>query len=285
MKLASFSVGDRCSYGAVTDKGVIDIGRQPDAPSDLCSALAELTIEQIVALADGGQPDYELGSIVHLPPIIDPKKILCIGVNYVNRNEEYDETALPKYPSVFMRTPGSLVGHLQPVVRPKESKQLDYEGEIAIIIGKAGRRIPQKTSETHIAGLTVLQEGSVRDWMRHGKFNVTQGKNFERSGAIGPWLVTADEFHGYDDLTVSTRVNGDIRQFDTTANLLFSFSYLISYLSTFLSLEPGDIISTGTPTGAGVRFDPPRFLGPGDEIEVEVPGVGLLKNTVIDEEA
>jgi len=284
VKLASFSIDDRCSYGVVTDKGVIDIGQQPDTPSDLRSALAELTTEQIVVLADRGEPDYELGSIVYLPPVIDPKKILCIGVNYVNRNEEYDETALPKYPSVFMRTPGSLVGHLQPVVRPRESKQLDYEGEIAIIIGKAGRRIPQKTAETHIAGLTVLQEGSVRDWMRHGKFNVTQGKNFERSGAIGPWLVTADEFHGYDDLTVSTRVNSDIRQFDTTANLLFSFSYLISYLSTFLSLEPGDIISTGTPTGAGVRFDPPRFLDPGDEIEVEVPGVGLLKNTVIDEE-
>jgi len=284
LKLASFSVGDRCSYGVVTDKGVIDIGRQPEAPSDLRSALVELTTEQIVALADRGQPDHKLDSIVHLPPIIDPKKILCIGVNYVNRNEEYDETALPKYPSVFMRTPGSLVGHLQPVVRPKESKELDYEGEIAIIIGKTGRRIPQETAETHIAGLTVLQEGSVRDWMRHGKFNVTQGKNFERSGAIGPWLVTADEFDGYDDLTVSTRVNGDIRQFDTTANLLFSFSYLISYLSTFLSLEPGDIISTGTPTGAGARFDPPRFLDPGDEIEVEVPGVGLLKNMVVDEE-
>jgi 5-carboxymethyl-2-hydroxymuconate isomerase len=119
--------------------------------------------------------------------------------------------------------------------------------------------------------------------MRHGKFNVTQGKNFERSGAIGPWLITADEFHGYDDLTVSTRVNGDPRQFDTTANLLFSFSYLISYLSTFIHLEPGDIISTGTPTGAGARFDPPRFLEPGDEVEVEVPGVGLLKNVVIDE--
>ena len=285
MKLASFSVGDKCSYGLVTDHGVIDIGRQPKAPSDLRSALAELTTEQIVALAEGRQPDYELGNIVYSPPIIDPKKILCIGVNYVNRNEEYDETSLPKYPSVFIRTAGSLVGHLQTIVRPMESKQLDYEGEIAIIIGKAGRRIPRQIAENHIAGLTVLQEGSVRDWMRHGKFNVTQGKNFERSGAVGPWLVTADEFHGYDDLTVSTRVNGDTRQSDTTANLLFSFAYLISYLSTFMHLEPGDIISTGTPTGAGARFDPPRFLEPGDQIEVEVPGVGLLKNTVIDEEA
>ena len=283
MKLASFSIGNRCSYGVVTDEGVIDISQQPGAPGNLRSALAKLTTEEIAALTAGRLPDHELGDIVYLPPITDPKKILCIGVNYVNRNEEYDETTLPQHPSVFIRTPGSLVGHLQPIIRPMESKQLDYEGEIAIIIGKAGRRIPQESAESYIAGLTVLQEGSVRDWMRHGKFNVTQGKNFERSGAIGPWLITADEFHGYDDLTVSTRVNGDPRQFDTTANLLFSFSYLISYLSTFIHLEPGDIISTGTPTGAGARFDPPRFLEPGDEVEVEVPGVGLLKNVVIDE--
>ena len=283
MKLASFSIGNRCSYGVVTDEGVIDISQQPGAPGNLRSALAKLTTEEIAALTAGRLPDHELGDIVYLPPITDPKKILCIGVNYVNRNEEYDETTLPQYPSVFIRTPGSLVGHLQPIIRPMESKQLDYEGEIAIIIGKAGRRIPQESAESYIAGLTVLQEGSVRDWMRHGKFNVTQGKNFERSGAIGPWLITADEFHGYDDLTVSTRGNGDPRQFDTTANLLFSFSYLISYLSTFIHLEPGDIISTGTPTGAGARFDPPRFLEPGDEVEVEVPGVGLLKNVVIDE--
>jgi 5-carboxymethyl-2-hydroxymuconate isomerase len=175
------------------------------------------------------------------------------------------------------------VGHLQPIVRPPESEQFDYEGEIAIVIGKPGRRIAQDDAEAHIAGLTVLQEGSVRDWMRHGKFNVTQGKNFDRSGAVGPWLVTADEFDNYDNLTVTTRVNGEQRQHDTTANLLFSFSYLISYLSTFMGLKTGDIISTGTPTGAGARFDPPRFLVAGDEVEVEVPGVGLLRNTVVDE--
>jgi len=214
---------------------------------------------------------------------VDPEKIICIGVNYVNRNEEYDDTTLPPYPSVFMRTPGSLVGHLQPIVRPPESTHFDYEGEIAIIIGKPGRRISEDQAEDHIAGLTVLQEGSVRDWMRHGKFNVTQGKNFDRSGAVGPWMVTADEFEGYGNLTVTTRVNGEQRQHDSTANLLFSFSYLISYLSIFMTLKTGDIITTGTPTGAGARFDPPRFLVPGDTVEVEVPGVGLLRNHVVDE--
>ena len=283
MKLATFQTDNRHSYGAVTTSGVIDIGQLPETPSTLHAALIELNTEQLAALVESRSPDYALDDITYAPPVTDPEKIICIGVNYVNRNEEYDDTALPPYPSVFLRTPGSLVGHLQPIVRPPESKQFDYEGEIAIIIGKSGRRIPQDSAESYIAGLTVLQEGSVRDWMRHGKFNVTQGKNFDRSGAIGPWMVTSDEFDGYDNLTVTTRVNGKQRQHDTTANLLFSFPYLISYLSTFMGLKPGDIISTGTPTGAGVRFDPPRFLMPGDDVEVEVPGIGLLKNTVIDE--
>ena len=283
MKLASFQTDNRHSYGAVTTSGVIDIGQLPETPSTLHAALIELNTEQLAALVESRSPDYALDDITYAPPVTDPEKIICIGVNYVNRNEEYDDTALPPYPSVFLRTPGSLVGHLQPIVRPPESKQFDYEGEIAIIIGKSGRRIPQDSAESHIAGLTVLQEGSVRDWMRHGKFNVTQGKNFDRSGAIGPWMVTADEFDNYDNLTVTTRINGEQRQHDTTANLLFSFPYLISYLSTFMRLKPGDIISTGTPTGAGARFDPPRFLVPGDDVEVEVPGVGRLKNYVIDE--
>jgi len=283
MRLTSFSVADRPSYGIVTDDGIIDLGRLPEAPSNLRQALSQLGADGLKALGHNLSADHAVDDIVYQPPIVDPEKIICIGVNYVNRNEEYDDTALPPYPSVFMRTPGSLVGHLQPIVRPPESTQFDYEGEIAIIIGKPGRRIAEHGAHDHIAGLTVLQEGSVRDWMRHGKFNVTQGKNFDRSGAVGPWMVTADEFDGYDRLTVTTRVNGEQRQHDSTANLLFSFSYLISYLSTFMTLKTGDIITTGTPTGAGARFDPPRFLVPGDTVEVEVPGVGILKNHVVDE--
>jgi 5-carboxymethyl-2-hydroxymuconate isomerase len=283
MKLTSFLTENRCAYGIVTDSGVIDLSRLSETPDNLCSALTDLGAEQLAVLGAGLAPDFTLDEISYAPPITNPQKIICIGVNYVNRNEEYDDTTLPPYPSVFLRTPGSLVGHLQSIVRPPESEQFDYEGEIAIVIGKPGRRITQENAEAHIAGLTILQEGSVRDWMRHGKFNVTQGKNFDRSGAVGPWLVTADEFDNYDNLTVTTRVNGEQRQHDTTANLLFSFSYLISYLSTFTSLQTGDIISTGTPTGAGARFDPPRFLVPGDEVAVEVPGIGLLRNTVVDE--
>ena len=283
MKLTSFLTENRHAYGMVTDMGVIDLSRLSETPDNLCSALTDPGAEQLAVLGAGLTPDFALDEISYAPPITNPQKIICIGVNYVNRNEEYDDTALPPYPSVFLRTPGSLVGHRQSIVRPPESEQFDYEGEIAIVIGKPGRRITQDNAEAHIAGLTILQEGSVRDWMRHGKFNVTQGKNFDRSGAVGPWLVTADEFDNYDNLTVTTRVNGEQRQHDTTANLLFSFSYLISYLSTFTGLQTGDIISTGTPTGAGARFDPPRFLVPGDEVAVEVPGIGLLRNTVVDE--
>ena len=283
MKLTSFLTENRCAYGIVTDSGVIDLSRLSETPDNLCSALTDPGAEQLAVLGAELVPDFALDEISYAPPITNPQKIICIGVNYVNRNEEYDDTALPPYPSVFLRTPGSLVGHRQSIVRPPESEQFDYEGEIAIVIGKPGRRITQDNAEAHIAGLTILQEGSVRDWMRHGKFNVTQGKNFDRSGAVGPWLVTADEFDNYDNLTVTTRVNGEQRQHDTTANLLFSFSYLISYLSTFTGLQTGDIISTGTPTGAGARFDPPRFLVPGDEVAVEVPGIGLLRNTVVDE--
>ena len=267
MKLTSFLTENRSAYGIVTDSGVIDLSRLSQTPDNLCSALTDPGAEQLAVLGAELAPDFALDEISYAPPI----------------TEEYDDTTLPPYPSVFMRTPGSLVGHLQSIVRPPESEQFDYEGEIAIVIGKPGRRITQDNAEAHIAGLTILQEGSVRDWMRHGKFNVTQGKNFDRSGAVGPWLVTADEFDSYDDLPVTTRVNGEQRQHDTTANLLFSFSYLISYLSTFTGLQTGDIISTGTPTGAGARFDPPRFLVPGDEVTVEVPGIGLLRNTVVDE--
>ncbi|MDH3644421.1 MAG: fumarylacetoacetate hydrolase family protein, partial [Gammaproteobacteria bacterium] len=177
----------------------------------------------------------------------------------------------------------SLVGHLQPILRPPESEQLDYEGEIVMVIGKAGRRIPADQSRDHVAGLTIMNEGSVRDWLRHSKFNVTQGKNFEKSGSLGPWMVSVDEFEGFDALHVTTTVNGEVRQDDGTDNLMFSFERLISYLSTFMRLQPGDLISTGTPTGAGARFDPPKFLKPGDVVEVEVPGIGKLSNPVEDE--
>ncbi len=151
------------------------------------------------------------------------------------------------------------------------------------MIGASGRRIPEERARDHIAGLTIMNEGTIRDWLRHGKFNVTQGKNFEASGSLGPWLVTAGEFSSFDDLRITTRVNGEVRQNDTTANIIFPFPYLLRYISTFTRLKPGDVIATGTPTGAGARFDPPKYLKPGDVVEVEVTGIGKLVNVVADE--
>ncbi len=233
--------------------------------------------------AAGRTPDIAPEEIRYAPFLTDPEKIICVGVNYRDRNAEYrDGSEAPGFPSLFIRVPTSFTGHDSPLVRPAESEQLDYEGEIAIIVGKAGRRIPKDHALEHIAGLTLVNEGTVRDWVRHAKFNVTQGKNFDSSGAIGPWMVSADEIGDYDDLRIQTRVNGELRQDDTTAHTMFGFAQLIEYLSAFTTLKPGDIVSTGTPAGAGARFDPPRFLEPGDSVEVSSPMIGTLRNGIVD---
>ena len=282
MRFLTFSIADRSSWGAATDKGIIDLGAR--FGGSLLQVLQDNALSAMTDRAAGLEADMDLADIRYLPPISTPEKIACIGVNYANRNSEYrDNSEDPEWPSLFMRTIDSFTGHDQPLWRPPESHQLDYEGEIVLVIGKAGHRIPQELALEHIAGLTLMNEGTLRDWVRHAKFNVTQGKNFVHSGSIGPWLVSADEFAGYDALTLTTRVNGEQRQHDTTANLMFPFAYLVSYLSTFFILKPGDLISTGTPLGAGARFDPPRYLAPGDEVEVEVDGIGLLRNGVIDD--
>jgi 2-keto-4-pentenoate hydratase/2-oxohepta-3-ene-1,7-dioic acid hydratase in catechol pathway len=215
---------------------------------------------------------------------INPGKIICVGVNYPDRNAEYkDGQDAPQFPSLFVRFPQSFVGHEEALVRPKVSQQLDYEGEIALVIGRAGRHISEQDALQHVAALTLCNEGSVRDWIRHGKFNVTQGKNFEKSGAFGPWYVPYTDEKQIADIRLTTRVNGETRQDDRTSNMIFSFRKLIQYISTFTTLHPNDIIVTGTPAGAGARLDPPRWLKPGDVIEVEADGLGILRNTVVDE--
>jgi 5-carboxymethyl-2-hydroxymuconate isomerase len=287
VKLVSFRTADGPSFGAIAnDGGILDLRARLGADfEDLRALLAYGNASKALVNIEKLPSDFALDDVSYLPPVAHPEKIFCIGVNYLNRNAEYrDASEAPTHPSIFMRTAASLVGHGQAILRPPESLELDYEGEIAIVIGRAGRRIAREAATSHIAGLTCMNEGTIRDWVRHGKFNVTQGKNFAASGAVGPWLVTADEFSGYDDLRVTTRVNGEVRQNDTTASLAFPFDYLISYISTFTTLAPGDIIATGTPTGAGARFDPPRYLVPGDVVEVEVAGVGTLRNAVVDEE-
>ncbi len=284
MKFLSFETDGRATWGAVVDDGVVDMGSRH---ADLPDLRAAIRADRLAALADeaaAASAERALEDIRFLPTIPNPEKIICIGVNYANRNEEYkDGAAAPKYPSVFMRTRESLVGHEQPILDPPESDQLDYEGEIVIVIGREGRRISEADAHEYVAGLTIMNEGSLRDFLRHAKFNVTQGKNFEKSGALGPWLVTPDELDPMGELQIMTRVNGEERQNDVTSNLMFPFRYLISYLSTFYRLKPGDVIATGTPNGAGARFDPPKYLTDGDLVEVEVPGIGVLRNRVMAE--
>jgi len=284
MKIVSFETGGNTSFGIEKDGAIVDLGGRIDGATvaeDLLIPELQAKAAAIAAAADG---DHAMADVTLQIPVTNPEKILCIGINYANRNEEYGDLTPPQeYPSMFFRVPGSFVGHDVPVVRPPESEQLDYEGEIAIVIGEGGRRIPRESAESHIAALTCLNEGTIRDWLRHGKHNVTQGKNFDRTGSIGPWMVTADEFSGYGDLAIETRVNGEVRQKDTTASLMFDFAYLVSYVSTIMTLKRGDIISTGTPIGAGARFDPPIWLRPGDVLEVEASGIGVLRNQVVDE--
>jgi 2-keto-4-pentenoate hydratase/2-oxohepta-3-ene-1,7-dioic acid hydratase in catechol pathway len=289
MKLASWQQRGSRRFGVARDDGtLVDLsGRLEGRFADLDAVVAAGdAAREIEAIAAGLPADTHVRDVEMLPPLSRPGKILCVGVNYPERNAEYkDGSDAPKYPSLFVRFPGSLVGHGAPILRPPESTQFDYEGEIVLVIGKAGRRIPQARAHEHIFGLTLMNEGSVRDWLRHGKFNVTQGKNFDRSGAIGPWIATRDACGDLADLEVVTRVNGEERQRGNTGTLMFPFARIIDYISTFTTLEPGDVIATGTPPGAGARFDPPRWLKSGDVVEVSSPAIGTLRNAVADEAA
>ena len=285
LRLATFSVNGATRYGYVADSGIVDLSARfaKEYPT-LREVIAAGALTKLAEEAARHTPDFALDAIAWQPPIPAPEKIICIGVNYPDRNAEYkDGQDAPKYPSMFMRTPRSFVGHGTPLVRPRASAQLDYEGEVVLIIGKAGRHIPESKALDHIAAVTLCNEGTIRDWVRHAKFNVTQGKNFDSTGSLGPWLVPYTDEAQIADIRLTTRVNGELRQDDRISRLIFSFRYLINYISSFTTLMPGDVIVTGTPTGAGARFDPPRYLVPGDVIEVEAEGIGLLRNGVIDE--
>ncbi len=284
MKLMTFEINGNSTFGMIDGDKIFDIPKRlPDA-TGLISLLDLQTQKLFLSSIKASDADYNLADVTFRRPIEFPGQVVCIGINYGNRDEEYETSIKGNYPNVFLRTPETLAAHDQAMLVPPESEQLDYEGEIALVIGKSGRRIPRENALEHIGAITCLNEGCIRDWMRHGKANITQGKNFYRCGAVGPWLVTAEEFsEGYSNLRVTTRVNGEIRQDDTTANILYDFSYLISYASTWNALEVGDIISTGTPTGSGARMTPPVWLRSGDNVEVEVSGVGVLRNPIKNE--
>ncbi|QGZ66128.1 fumarylacetoacetate hydrolase family protein [Paraburkholderia acidisoli] len=282
LRFASLEGDTTPRAGVMLDDGIVAL--REFATLDALLATPDWLAAAHRAIDAAGAARIAPASVRLLPPLSAPEKIWCIGVNYQERNEEYkDNSEAPRYPSLFVRNVRSFVGHDAPLERPRVSTQLDYEGELVLVIGKAGRHIPRERAFEHIAGMTLANEGSVRDWLKHGKFNVTQGKNFDASGSIGPWIVTADELDPRAEHTIRTRVNGELRQQETTARMMFSFDILIEYLSTFATLQPGDLILTGTPTGTGWRLDPPQWLAPGDVVEIESPGIGTLRNGIVQE--
>ena len=281
MRLVSFTAAGRTSFGIWTETGVVDLQPRLDLPG-LHELVASGRVEEARALA-GAAPDHAHADVTLLKPLARWGKCFCVGVNYPDRNEEYkDNSAAPKYPSLFVRFPESVTGPDALLIRPPESPQLDYEGEVVLVVGRRGRRIAEANWASHVFGYTVGNEGTIRDWVRHGKFNVTPGKTWDNSGSMGPFLTTADAVDP-GALRIVTRVNGEVRQNDTIDRMMFPMGRVLAYISTFCTLEAGDIVFTGTPTGAGARFDPPRYLVPGDTVEVEVDGLGLLRNSVADE--
>ena len=283
-KFVSIRIGNKDLYGVETDKGVIELSNKFTEWPSLFEVIKNNGFDKLINSINGTEVIHPIGSFNYNIPITNPEKIICVGINYPDRNEEYkDGQNTPQNMSLFVRFPRSFVGHNSSIIRPKISEQLDYEGEVAIVIGKSGRHIAEKQAYDYIAAITICNEGTIRDWVRHAKFNVTQGKNFEKSGAMGPHLIPFKDKSQLEDIRLVTKVNDEIRQDDRTSRMLFNIPKQINYISTFTTLMPGDIIVTGTPTGAGARFDPPKFLKPGDKIEVEVEGIGSLLNTVEDE--
>ena len=281
MRLASFNLRGRPSFGAVVGDGIVDLRSRLSRFTTLLEVFRADALDQAKAVIAGVRPDVPLAEVELLPPLIAPEKILCIGINYKARERDYDFTEPPKYPSMFYRAPNSVVGNGGKLIRPKVSEQLDYEGEIAMVIGRECKHVAKDDALAVIAGLTLCNEGTIRDWIRHGKFNVTQGKNFDATGSIGPWIDT--DVDPGRPLQLTVRKNGDVTQDDTTANMIFSFADLIVYVTTFMTLKPGDIISTGTPVKKDAKADPPVWLKPGDTIEIECPAIGVLRNSVADE--
>jgi 2-keto-4-pentenoate hydratase/2-oxohepta-3-ene-1,7-dioic acid hydratase in catechol pathway len=280
MKLATFKTAQGASYGAVTAKGIVDLRRYLGNQYPDLKALIEANAFDQAKKYLSEAPDYQPSDIIWLPVIPNPDKIVCVGLNY---EEHRVETGRDKteQPALFLRVAESQVGHRQPIVRPRESLQLDFEAEIAVIIGKAGRRITRERAWGHIAGYSCYNDGSVREWQRHTS-QWTAGKNFARTGGFGPWMVTADEIPPNAVMTLSCRLNGERMQHATTEQMIFKIPKLIEYISAFTTLLPGDVIVTGTPGGVGARRTPPIWMKPGDKVEVEIDKVGVLENSIAD---
>ncbi|EAV41203.1 hypothetical protein SIAM614_28991 [Stappia aggregata IAM 12614] len=276
MKLCSFSKDGASSYGLVTDKGLVDLGRR----------LAEKTLRDFLASGDmakaaklaSEEPEYAVEEVAFDPVIPNPDKIICVGLNYHDHITETGREETPN-PVLFARYSGSQIGHGAPLIKPLESDMFDYEGEVAVIIGKEGRRISEEDALSHVAGYSCYNDGSVRDWQKH-THQFMPGKTFAGTGGFGPWMVTSDEIPDPSKLHLQTRLNGEVVQDTDVSLLVTSIPRLIAYCSTILPLLPGDVIVSGTPGGVGARRSPPLFMKDGDVCEVEVSGIGILSNPV-----
>jgi 2-keto-4-pentenoate hydratase/2-oxohepta-3-ene-1,7-dioic acid hydratase in catechol pathway len=279
MKLASFVADGKDCFGAVVGDDVITLsGKLPYAT--LRDALADRGgLAAMAAAVKDGRPDRKLADVRLLPVIPNPEKILCAGINYRSHAAETGRD-LPKQPSMFIRLANTLTGQDGEMIRPSVSQHFDFEGELAVVIGRGGRHIPVERALEHVAGYTCFVDGSVRDYQ---KFSVTSGKNFPGTGPLGPWMVTTDEIPDPTRLTLTTRLNGEQVQHSGTDLLIYSVPQIIAFCSDFTPLAPGDVIATGTPEGVGHRRNPPLWMKPGDVLEVEISGIGTLRSRVVDE--
>jgi 2-keto-4-pentenoate hydratase/2-oxohepta-3-ene-1,7-dioic acid hydratase in catechol pathway len=280
MRLMSFEHAGQRGFGVVSGDGVVDAGRHlAGRPDNLRDALCAGALPELRRLADV-PPDYSLDDLTFAPVIADAAaKILCVGINYLPHIREMGRER-PQYPVLFVRFADSLVGHRQPLLLPRVSEQFDYEGELAVVIGRRARRVERQAALDYVAGYSCFNDGSVRDYQRHSQ-QFTPGKNFHASGSFGPWLVTTDEIGDPRELTLTTRLNGNVMQSESVSELCFDVPQLIEYCSTWTQLEPGDVIVTGTPGGVGAGRKPPVWMKPGDTVEVDISSIGTLRNTVV----
>ena len=281
MKFATFKVEGRVTWGVIEGESAADTGSVlgPRFP-DLKSMIARNGYREAQA-ASVSAPRYRIHAIDYLPVVPNPEKIFCVGLNYEMHRKETGRSEVA-HPTIFTRFPNTQTGHLTDIVRPHVSSDLDFEGELALIIGKGGRYITRERALAHIAGYACYNDGSVRDWQHH-THQFTPGKNFPKTGSFGPWMVTPEELPDLEARTIMTRLNGNLMQQATFGQMIFDIPTLIEYCSSFNPLECGDVIVTGTPGGVGVKRNPPVWMKPGDIVEVEIDGIGVLRNGIADE--
>lgn len=283
MKFASFIVQGRITYGVVEGAQVIDLESVKSTfGTDLKQAIAINRLGELTPTILAALPRVALADVTFLPVIANPGKVLCIGINYATHVREAGRE-MPTYPMIFTRFADSQVAHLQPIIRPKVSHKLDFEGELAVVIGKTARHVKASQALEYVAGYACYNDGSVRDWQKH-TIQFVPGKNFPDTGGFGPWLVTCDEIGDPQDLELTTRLNGQVMQHTRTSDMIFDVRHLIEYCSTFTELAPGDVIVSGTTGGVGAFREPPVWMKPGDTVEVEISGIGILRNSIADEQ-